>query len=333
MNPLVSVVMSVFNAQDYLEEAILSILGQQYETFEFIIVNDGSTDNSLEIIKGMQQKDSRIVLVSRENKGLIASLNDGISIANGDYIVRMDADDISSPQRVSTLVSHMENNTDIDIAGSYVASFGENKKQSVWKFPPHHEAIRTRLLFTVPICHGSSIFRTSIFKKDGYWFDRQFEHAEDYELFSRLDKNYKFGMIPKILYRVRFVEDSVTRVADENFRQRMQVIARIFCRSTDLLGLELSDEEIALHFILTTSDRIIKHDLDIAEVDQYFSRILAHNKQKAVFDERYLFRILARKYLTVFYYQYRRSNFSIRNGVRSKFLYKGIFDALCAYKI
>ena len=94
-NPLVSVVMSVYNSEKYLKEAIESILNQTYTNFEFIIVNDGSTDSSLDIIQEYMKKDERIVLISRDNKGLPYSLNEGIEKAKGKYIARMDADDIS----------------------------------------------------------------------------------------------------------------------------------------------------------------------------------------------------------------------------------------------
>lgn len=93
-NPTISVVISVYNGEKYLSEAIESVLNQTYKDFEFIIINDGSTDNSLEIIKKYQNQDERIVLISRENKGLVSSLNEGIEKAKGKYIARMDADDI-----------------------------------------------------------------------------------------------------------------------------------------------------------------------------------------------------------------------------------------------
>ncbi|HIP11775.1 MAG TPA: glycosyltransferase family 2 protein, partial [Arcobacter sp.] len=98
-NPMVSVLLSVYNGEKYLDEAIESILNQTYQDFEFIIINDGSTDKSLEIIEKYKKEDNRIVVISRENKGLIYSLNEGISQAKGKYIARMDADDISLATR------------------------------------------------------------------------------------------------------------------------------------------------------------------------------------------------------------------------------------------
>jgi len=118
MDVKVSIVMSVYNAQKYLDEAIESILNQTYSNFEFIIINDGSTDKSLEIIENYAKKDSRIIVINRENKGLIYSLNEGIRKANGKYIARMDADDISLPQRLEKQVEFMEKNKNIGICGT-----------------------------------------------------------------------------------------------------------------------------------------------------------------------------------------------------------------------
>ena len=127
MNPKISVVMSVYNGQDYLDEAIQSILKQTYKDFEFIIINDGSIDKSLEIIEKYKQQDERIVLISRENKGLIASLNEGIEKARGKYIARMDADDISLPNRFEEQLKIMENDKEIVGCGN------NGTKQNLWR--------------------------------------------------------------------------------------------------------------------------------------------------------------------------------------------------------
>ena len=122
--------MSVYNGEKYLAEAIKSILNQTYKNFEFIIVNDGSKDNSVEIIKNYMKKDNRIVLIDRENKGLPYSLNEGISIAKGQYIARMDADDISLSNRFEKQIKYMEENK-IDVCGSYIKLFGDNTKEQI----------------------------------------------------------------------------------------------------------------------------------------------------------------------------------------------------------
>ena len=108
-NILVSVILPVYNAQKYLEEAIESIINQTYTNFEFIIIDDGSGDNSLNIINKYQKQDSRILVITRENKGLVYTLNEGINQAKGKYIARMDADDISLSNRFEKQIELLEN--------------------------------------------------------------------------------------------------------------------------------------------------------------------------------------------------------------------------------
>lgn len=143
--------MSVYNGEKYLAEAIESILNQTYKNFELIIINDGSKDNSVEIIKNYMKQDNRIVLIDRENKGLPYSLNEGISVAKGEYIARMDADDISLPTRFEKQVDYMQKN-ELDVCGSYIKLFGDNRKEQVIKNPITNEDIRFSLLFFFMSC-------------------------------------------------------------------------------------------------------------------------------------------------------------------------------------
>ena len=106
MTPLVSVVLPVYNAEEYISEALKSILNQTYDNLEVVVVNDGSTDHSLHVIRSLADK--RVKIISRENRGLVASLNEGIDAASGDYIARMDADDISHPERISKQIRLLE---------------------------------------------------------------------------------------------------------------------------------------------------------------------------------------------------------------------------------
>lgn len=120
----VSVVMPVYNSEKYLKESIESILNQSYSDLEFIIINDGSTDNSFKIIKEYAKLDKRINVISRENKGIVYSLNEAIRLAKGEYIARMDADDISAPKRIEKQISFLKSHRDIDILGTQVKVVG-----------------------------------------------------------------------------------------------------------------------------------------------------------------------------------------------------------------
>ena len=125
--PEISVIMSVYNGMPYLQEAVKSILNQTYKDFEFIIVDDASTDDSLKYLKGINDK--RIKILSNEkNLGLAVSLNKALNAARGEYIARMDADDISKPERLHIQLNFMELNPQIDICGSFVSVIDENGK-------------------------------------------------------------------------------------------------------------------------------------------------------------------------------------------------------------
>jgi len=209
-NPFASVLMPVYNAEKYLAEAIESILHQTYSNFEFLIFDDGSTDNSLNIIKA--HKDPRIkVFHSQANDGLVKHLNKGIDIAKGKYIVRMDADDISHPTRLEEQVAFMEKNPEVGVCGSYVEVFG--KMAYISKLPTDHEQMIVALLYFTPIIHPSVIIRKDVLDYFNIRYKPAFLFAEDTELWYQLSKVTRLANIPRVLlkYRIHNQNISVTK--------------------------------------------------------------------------------------------------------------------------
>ena len=319
-NPLISVVLSVYNAEPYLAEAIESILNQTYENFEFIIINDGSTDRSLKIIKSYDDK--RIIFISREKKGLIASLNEGIQKARGKYIVRMDADDISLAKRFEKQIEFMEKNQDIDLCGTSVTAFGDNIKSNVWKPSKDNKTIQTQLLFSSPLFHPTVIMRRDVILKYDLFYDEKFKHAEDFELWSRFAKYTKISNIQKPLLKYRILVDSITREADKDVDQRYQTIKSIFKKYIEKLGMENSEEENKLHFNLTLNDRIRDNNIEFKLLRKYFHKILKANKEKKIFDGVELRKVLGKKWLWNLYY--RREV----KGIFSKYFVYGVWSVL-----
>ncbi len=199
--PFVSVIMPVFNGEKYLNEAIESILNQTYTNFEFIIINDGSTDTSEEII--LSYKDSRIVYIKNpENYKLIQTLNIGFSLAKGRYIARMDADDISHPDRLQKQVQFLELNKDYGLIGSGVNLFhGANKSQLLYH--TDHASLKFALAFYCPFIHPSVMIRSSVLHNIDCVFDANYVHAEDYELWTRLAFKTKMANLPEYLLDYR----------------------------------------------------------------------------------------------------------------------------------
>lgn len=213
---LVSIIMPVYNAEKFLAEAIESILGQTYQNFELIILDDGSEDNSLNIIKSYATKDSRINTISHENKGLVKTLNEGLKLANGNYICRMDADDISKSRRLEKQVHFLEENLDVVLVGCYFDLLVENGTdtellKTIYKFQKYaHEfnnMTQQNIFIGHVLLHPTWMFRNGLQKKIGYYAD--YKHYEDGEyLFRIISKGMKIGVVEEILFQYRIFNSS-----------------------------------------------------------------------------------------------------------------------------
>lgn len=194
--------MSVYNGDKYLHEAIDSILNQTFKDFEFIIINDGSTDKSLKIIHSYN--DGRIVLINQENAGLANALNNGIAISKSNFIARMDADDIAYPERIQKQYEFLSKNFDYIIVGSNAkiidkdGNFVHDSNLSI-----ADEEIK-RILPETPFIHPSVMYRKDIFYKAGQYPEFMLK-AQDLVLFNRMAKYGKFANISENLMQYRIV--------------------------------------------------------------------------------------------------------------------------------
>jgi glycosyltransferase involved in cell wall biosynthesis len=217
---LASVVMPVFNAQTYLDDSISSILNQSYKNFELLILDDGSTDDSLQIIKRYATMDGRIRFFSGENKGLVYTLNWGIDESKGHWIVRMDADDIADSNRIERQIDYMLKNN-LDLSGTWAKKFGADNgfiKPSIF-----HNDLVTDLLFKSCFVHPSMIIKRNIFEAITY--DALYKHAEDYQLWCNLaNRGYKFGNVPEVLLMYRTHASQVSNVNSEHQKKISQEI-------------------------------------------------------------------------------------------------------------
>lgn len=206
--PLVSVIMNVYNGAEYLKESIDSILEQTFKDFEFIIIDDGSTDKSKDIIESYD--DDRIILISRPNKGIVASSLESISYSRGKYIARQDADDISFPDRLSKMVEILENNQETGVVGSARQNINMNgEKLDLIVHPLKDADIRVAMYNECVISNGSSVFRKSDYNKTcGY--EEGFPFAEDYRLWTKMLEVTKVVNIESPLYYYRTTPDAAT---------------------------------------------------------------------------------------------------------------------------
>lgn len=219
--PKISVVLPVFNGERYLKEAIESILTQTYDQFEFIIINDGSTDNTKKILLSYTEKDHRIVLIHQDNKGLVESLNRGVSIAKGKYIARMDADDISAPERFELQIAFLEANPDYVAIGSDVVLIDEKARKltTQHQLQDHESILSAALVGHCPICHPSALIRTDAILKSGP-YNKEFYPAEDLDLWLRLSEIGLLGNLNSSLLFYRMHGGSISGVTANGGRQR-----------------------------------------------------------------------------------------------------------------
>jgi len=199
--PHVSVLMAAYNVEKYIGEAIDSILSQTFTDFEFIILNDGSKDNTKEIIQSY--RDTRIQFIDLvTNSGLSNALNKGLEVARGEYIARMDADDISLPTRLTTQVNYLDSHNDVGVLGTAYYIFDQNGNQNSVMLPATWSLLRWTLPFASPIAHATVMFKKSLLSQT-YNYDPRMMHAEDYDLWVRLSYITKMQNLPQIEYRVR----------------------------------------------------------------------------------------------------------------------------------
>jgi len=173
--------MPVYNGEKYLQESIESILNQTFTNFEFIIIDDGSTDNSLGIINQYAANDPRLIVISRENRNVARTLNEIILLSKGIWIARMDQDDISLPNRFDLQLSWLKN-TNADICGSWIKLFGTSDKRTI-RYPEADSSIKAEMLFRTPFAHPTTFMRRErlaelMYSEDGW-------QAEDYDLWVR----------------------------------------------------------------------------------------------------------------------------------------------------
>jgi glycosyltransferase involved in cell wall biosynthesis len=213
--------MPVYNGERYLKEAIDSILNQTFGDFEFIILNDGSTDNTKKIITSYD--DSRIVYIENEkNLGIVKTLNKGIDNTKGKYIARMDADDISLPERFEKQIALMERYEDIDICGTWIMYMGRG---NIWKIPEYDIEAKLTLIYGSSFAHPTVMIRKKIFDKYFIRYDEKFLGAEDYKMWIDMSKIAKFYNIQEVLlnYRVHNSQISSQRKKQQKeFHKELQ---------------------------------------------------------------------------------------------------------------
>jgi len=234
--------MPVRDVEEYVADAVESVLGQTFTDFEFLIIDDQSGDRTVEIVRSF--KDARIRLISDgKRRHFAGALNHGFGLACGEYIARMDADDICMPARFERQVSFMSANPEVGICGTWAQTFGLGKR-TVFKMPADWQGIRAASLFDCPFSHPSVVLRRSVVDRYSIRYDGDYYPTEDFELWERIVHEVPCANISEPLVRYR-LRDSGMTVGDWSRmdRQAVRVVRRGLCA----MGLEPTDEQAEFH--------------------------------------------------------------------------------------
>ena len=269
--PSISVIMPVYNGEKYLKESIESILNQTYSDFEFIIINDHSTDNTEQIIKSY--KDARIrYLINESNLGVARSLNKGLALAQGNYIARMDADDISINTRFEKQISYLNNNLNIAVLGTGIMIFGQEIPEREYIFSATKEGAKADLFFNNPLAHPTVMIRKSLLKNTLY--EPEYEGLEDYVLWWRIAQEYDIVSLPEPLLCYRKHKEQVTQSRSEDFciRFRKFVMERI-----NTLNQMCTENEVDLLYRYCIGDKDKFSEKDIHNFIVFLKKLIKAN--------------------------------------------------------
>lgn len=288
---LVSVILPTHNDGKYIYESIESILCQSYTNLELIVIDDGSTDNTLEIVRSFQ--DNRMKVITNFScLGIVDSLNKGIEIATGDLIARMDGDDISFPNRLEKEVQFLNANPNIDIVGTWVRMIdhGGSLLDRVWTPEPEHEQLLANCLFGCPMCHPTVMLRAKVF--DNFLYDNRFSVSEDFDLWTKVLEKYKAATIQEfLLYYRKHSENTQTKSSTLQKRQTRVIIEREL-RKYGLILEQLELNSYVDYFFNYEN----KYDLtDLIHIKKWLSKLSAANESTKRIESRYFDKILVRK--------------------------------------
>jgi glycosyltransferase involved in cell wall biosynthesis len=333
--PRVTVLMPVYNGENYLRQSIESILQQTYGDFEFLIINDGSTDGSEEIIRSYN--DPRIRLINNEaNCKLVATLNRGLTLARGYYLARMDCDDISLPTRLEKQVNFMDRCQDIGVCGTWLKLFGRAGSDDVWKVPKDSETIRSFMLFYSVIYHPTVIIRKEILKKHDLNYDTGYFAAEDYALWIRLMEHSKASNLQEVLLLRRIHSNSVGVTQRP---EQVESANKIRMDQIQKLGIIPALDDFKIHQAISYLN-FQNSKLFIAQVETWLMKLKEANEKKAVYSESAFANVLAQQWFAVCsaasgmglwaYRKYHQSHLS--KGAVLHWKQKLMFSARCGLK-
>lgn len=291
-SPLVTVFIPVFNCEMYIKESLESILNQTYKNLEILIVDDGSTDNTINIIN--QYKDDRIKIIkNKKNMGIPYTRNVGLKSAKGKYLAIMDADDISLDSRIMKQVQFLEEHEDIDVVGSNYEIFGCGIKR-VQKHLINPEEIKAGLIFFNQIGNPTTMIRMKTLKDNNINYDLECFVAQDYNMWIQISKVGNISIIPEVLLKYRHGHANITKKSnEEKAYKRKLVLSKIHNDILDFYDFTLTEHDKEIFNLFFDDNPNQKSDkYKLYQIKDVLNKIIIHNNKNLVFKREILDKII-----------------------------------------
>jgi glycosyltransferase involved in cell wall biosynthesis len=277
--PSISVIMPIYNAEKYLNEAIDSILNQTYPDFELILLNDNSTDSSKSIIEFYLAKDKRIIFVNKDlNVGPATLRNEGFDIASGEFIALLDADDIAAPTRFEKQIGILKNNPQIGVCGSWFTTFGDKERRKVVQHPEQHNQIKVNFLIDCTIGNSTAFFKKNILGEIRY--NKEYVPAEDFHLWSRLITKAQFYIIQESLVDYRIHDTNISQTKIDNVKKSNRRIKIELLKQFEIEG---NNPNISSYIHLIEGQKGLTFE-EIKLVSECYNDLINKNKILGNFD-------------------------------------------------
>ncbi|MFB2892351.1 glycosyltransferase family 2 protein [Aerosakkonemataceae cyanobacterium BLCC-F50] len=289
-NPRASAIMAVYNSGEYLKETIDSVLNQTFTDFEFIIIDDGSRDRSVEIIKSYQ--DPRIkLLLNEENRGTGYSRNRGIEASRGEYIITIDSDDINLPQRFAKQIAYMDSHPEVGICGSWIETIGEAAGE-LWRCAVKPDIVHCRTLFEAVLCHPSTIIRRKYLDEYSLRYAVELRRAQDWDLYCRGARHFQITNIPEVLVYYRWRKYGKNLSDEELISKTYYYFYEIDKRNFQVLNLQPTEQEMLVHRRLGNLE--LKKDQDfVLEANKWLNKLFAANQIAKIYPQSTFLQVLA----------------------------------------
>lgn len=274
--PRLSIVMPTYNKSHYVVESINSILTQDYTDLELFVIDDGSPDNTLEVLSKI--KDPRVRILQRQHRGIVACLNEGLNLASGDLIQVMDHDDLCAPGRYRKQVEFLDTHHDIDAVGSWVKTFG--RYEADFNYGIKHDDIKASLLFECGMSTCAMIVRRKAFEKAGYYYDNDYLYAEDMDFLYRfINSGGRVENIPEHLFLYRVHEGQASTVYHEAQQKAADSVLKQWLQKLELFPTE---DEFKIHKWIGKSSKEVTRE-NIEQSLLWINKLLSANEKHQSF--------------------------------------------------